>query len=373
MDLYCHVIDNFGDIGVSWRIARQLARRGHSVRLWVDDLASFRFLCQSIDPSRPVQTVDRVEVHRWVDGVEPRSPGDVVVEMFGCDLPAGLVERMAEQPKSPLWIDIEYLSAEPWVNQSHGLPSPHPRLPLTRWFFFPGVRNGTGGLPESFARATSCDGEGARADAARLYGLAPRRPDVLEVFLFAYPSAPAAALAQAWVDSPVPVRCLVPQGAVADHVARALGRDSASPGQAIQAGALTVQRVPFVDQDDFDQVLAGCDVAFVRGEDSFAQIQWHGRPFVWQIYPQSDAAHRVKLDAFLHVYAEGLQEEAAQSLTALWHGWNGYPGSHDLANAWRAFLSHRATLQRQAELWQGKIAALGGLTGHLEAFIRERL
>ena len=41
-DIFCTVVDNYGDIGVCWRLARQLAaEHGFAVRLWVDDLASF--------------------------------------------------------------------------------------------------------------------------------------------------------------------------------------------------------------------------------------------------------------------------------------------------------------------------------------------
>ena len=37
IDLFCRVIDNWGDAGVCWRLARQLVReRGAQVRLWID-------------------------------------------------------------------------------------------------------------------------------------------------------------------------------------------------------------------------------------------------------------------------------------------------------------------------------------------------
>ena len=41
-DIFCTVIDNYGDIGICWRLARQLrVDDGQRVRLWVDDLTSF--------------------------------------------------------------------------------------------------------------------------------------------------------------------------------------------------------------------------------------------------------------------------------------------------------------------------------------------
>ena len=30
-DIFCQVIDNHGDVGVCWRLARELAARGHTV------------------------------------------------------------------------------------------------------------------------------------------------------------------------------------------------------------------------------------------------------------------------------------------------------------------------------------------------------
>ncbi len=37
-DIFCAVVDNYGDIGVCWRLARQLAHEHNlEMRLWVDD------------------------------------------------------------------------------------------------------------------------------------------------------------------------------------------------------------------------------------------------------------------------------------------------------------------------------------------------
>lgn len=49
-DIFCSVVDNYGDIGVTWRLARQLAAEHDlDVRLWVDDLAAFVRVCPSAD------------------------------------------------------------------------------------------------------------------------------------------------------------------------------------------------------------------------------------------------------------------------------------------------------------------------------------
>ena len=146
-DIFCNVIDNYGDIGVCWRLARQLAReRGVSVRLWVDDLASFAKLCPEADSAVDVQLCRGVEVRRWAAAFPAVEPARLVIEAFACKLPPSYVAAMAAQERKPVWVNLEYLSAEDWVETHHKLPSPHPKLPLTKYFFFPGFTEKTGGL-----------------------------------------------------------------------------------------------------------------------------------------------------------------------------------------------------------------------------------
>ena len=153
-DIFCRVVDNLGDVGVAFRLARCLARdQGKAVRLWLDDLTVLARLRRETDISSTCQQVDGVEVRRWDaaldsgEAVEEAGIADVVVETFGCDTPPAYVHAMADRRPHPRWINLEYLSAEEWVEGSHALPSPHPRYaPLTRHFFFPGFTAKTGGL-----------------------------------------------------------------------------------------------------------------------------------------------------------------------------------------------------------------------------------
>src|SRR4051794_32643440 len=146
-DIFCRVVDNFGDVGVAWRLARQLGREhGKDVRLWVDDLTVLAKLRPEIDVAYDVQRLEGVEVARVREPFVADEIADVVVETFGCDPPDGYVLAMAAREPKPRWINLEYLSAEDWVEGSHALPSPNPRLPLVKHFFFPGFTRKTGGL-----------------------------------------------------------------------------------------------------------------------------------------------------------------------------------------------------------------------------------
>ena len=122
-DIFCTVVDNFGDIGVSFRLARQLAAEHEvAVRLWVDDLASLQQLCPELDPEQEVQFQHGVEVRHWAQNFPDVLPGDVVIEAFACDLPENYLAAMAARTVKPIWINLEYLSAETWVQGCHGLP-----------------------------------------------------------------------------------------------------------------------------------------------------------------------------------------------------------------------------------------------------------
>ena len=133
-DIFCRVVDNFGDIGVCWRLARQLtAEHGIAVRLWVDDLDSFARLCPAIKNSEASQVVTGVTVCSWREPFPDVVPGTVVIEAFGCEIPASFKTAMAAKLPAPVWINLEHLSAEDWVTGTHGLPSP--QALMNKYFF----------------------------------------------------------------------------------------------------------------------------------------------------------------------------------------------------------------------------------------------
>lgn len=344
-DLFCAVVDNLGDAGVCWRLARQLAaEKGWRMRLWIDDPSPLDLLAPDRDAAP-------VEVRRWQGDFPMVEPSEIVIEAFACELPEAFVAAMAARPRPPVWINLEYLSAEDWVAGCHGLASPHPRLPLTKYFFFPGFAPGTGGLIHERDAGFDRSGFGAAL--------------TLSLFCYDNPSLPA--LLDAWAGGAEPVVCRVADGLPRRQVAAWLN-EPFEPGMDARRGALALTALPFLPQTDYDGLLAGCDLNFVRGEDSFVRAQWAERPFVWQPYPQAEDIHRLKLEAFLARYGEGLQEGAA--VQGFWRAWN---GMGDVAAAWPAFRAALPALLAHAKPWAGKIAAIGDLATNLETFCLSRL
>ena len=299
-DVFCRIVDNYGDAGVCWRLARQLAaEHGLDVTLWIDRVATLAQIEPSIDPAQSAQRVANVAV-RALDGEAAPLP-DVVVEGFGCGLPTRYLDAMAKAATPPLWFNLEYLSAEPWVDAAHGLASPLPRLPLTRYFWFPGFTPKTGGLIRESGLFASRDAWQAR----------PRRDaQPLRIVLFCYPNRALPALFDAWAEGDEPIACTIAEGTATAALDAWLHGAVPRAGQSTTRGRLTVDLVPFTNQDGFDRLLWDAELNFVRGEDSFVRAQWAARAFVWQPYPQAEQTHLLKLDAFVAVPARPRADRA---------------------------------------------------------------
>lgn len=298
-DIFCQVIDNFGDIGVCWRLARQLAQRrgdtgraSHRVRLWVDDLTRFRQLEPGINPTQEQQQRAGVHIVRWHANTPALTPGDVVIEAFGCELPAAFIDAMIATDS--LWINLEYLSAESWVHGFH-LQRSAQANGLRKYFFFPGFTPETGGLlrePDLTGQRRAWNAQPALRDALlQSCGVASADIDALRrdarlVFVFCYPDVPIQTLIDTLARESRQTVMLIPHGVYPDAVA---------PDNAM----VRIHHIPFVSQADFDRLLWSADLNIVRGEDSLVRAIWAARPMIWQPYPQEDQAHVSKLDAWL--------------------------------------------------------------------------
>ncbi len=372
-DIFCNVVDNYGDIGVTWRLARQLvAEHGLAVRLWVDDLNAFVPLCPGAQHDAARQWQQGVEVRAWPGQWQPVEPADVVIGAFACQLPAAYVEAMRTRRSPVLWLNLEYLSAEDWVQGCHGLPSPQANG-LRKVFFFPGFTEQTGGLlrEASLLQQRQAFEQSTQARTAFLQSLSVHpQPGALLISLFAYENSQLGSWLDALVEEPSPVHLLVPQGRIVGQLGEWLGERQLQPGALHRRGALTVQILPFVSQEAYDRLLWSCDFNAVRGEDSFVRAQWAARPMLWHIYVQDENAHWEKLEAFLGLYRHGLSDAASDALVGLWRAWN---MDRDMAQAWQGARKHWPELQRHARDWAARQAAQPDLAKALVQFYRNWL
>ena len=343
-DIFCQVIDNYGDIGVCWRLAAELGARGVQVTLHIDDASALAWMAPQGAPHVQVLPYDAAY----------NAHPDVVIEAFGCEAPSAYLGALARQHAAceaadtakPVLVNLEYLSAEDYVERCHRLPSrimSGPANGMTRWFFYPGFTERTGGLIREQAlpqRQANFDRNAWRA----AHGVAPSE---CAISLFCYEPP---ALPQLLAQLQTPAANWAPRLLVTP------GRATAAVQACAQTGAtnsaLKPIYLPVRTQTAFDEMLWACDLNLVRGEDSLVRALWAGQPFVWHIYPQHDNAHHAKLNAFL----DWLQ--APDSLRQFHHAWNGMIAADqlplitpDVLQEWQACAARaRGNLQAQSDL-----------------------
>lgn len=314
-DIFCKVIDNFGDIGVCWRLAADLATRGERVRLWVGDASALRWMAPAGCPG--------VTVLPWTQSLRPVGlpAADVLVEAFGCEIAPEFIATCLDHAKvsgrKPVWINLEYLSAEAFVERSHGLPSPVLSGASSGWtkhFFYPGFTTRTGGLLRERGLAQRHAEFDRTAWLARL-GIVAGSERLASIFC--YEPAALGGLLDQLASGQQPTRLLVTPGRAASITMMEIEHRNRLNPLWNKDNLLLISYLPAFTQVDFDHLLWSCDLNFLRGEDSLVRALWAGKPFIWQIYPQDDAAHLVKLRAFL----DWLQAPA--SLRQFHKVWNG--------------------------------------------------
>ena len=278
--IFCRVVDNHGDLGVCWRLAAQLAQRQRQVTLYVDEASALEWMAPD--------GCEGVKVLAWPDdnaALAPYAKADVVIEAFGCDLPQTFQAAMAAWPKAPVWINLEYFSAEDTALRNHGLPSPvmsGPAKGMSKWFYYPGLTEDSGGVMGGLNSGMT----GSVEKHAQAHALA------LKISLFCYEPASLGLWLQQLNELPQSVVLSVTAGRATQAVRQALQGWS-------EPTKFVLEELPYLSHPGFDVMLAAQDLNLVRGEDSLVRAIWTGKAFLWQIYPQDDGAHHAKLAAFL--------------------------------------------------------------------------
>lgn len=376
--IYCTVIDNFGDVGVCWRLARQLADEHEiDVTLWVDDLISFVKLAPSLNPHLAEQKLGEITVCLWhKDERDALSKThqthlDILIEGFGCRIPDFVLAKMAQQAKTsipPLWINLEYLSAESWAIDCHAMPSTHPQTGLTQYFWFPSFSDRSGGLLREVDLLKKRDKFQNSAQEQESFWSQLNISDALHfdrrISLFSYENKATQRLLDSLATDHKTTLLLVPEGKALTDISR-WAEQPLQQGRPITKGALTIVVLPFLNHENYDQLLWACDLNFVRGEDSFIRAQWAGKPFIWHIYPQDDDVHLIKLHAFMNIVATVNTNVSWQTTMLAWNTPND-------TNEWAKTLSHLAEWQLMARQWQTFLTTQQSLSTKLIQFFHHK-
>ncbi|KFZ38381.1 hypothetical protein HR45_02740 [Shewanella mangrovi] len=356
-DIFCTVVDNYGDIGVTWRLAKQLADEYQlAINLWVDDLNSFQFILPQLDINQLQQCHQGVNIIKWDKPLStPWVPGAVLIEAFACELPNEIMAATANIKPFPQWVNLEYLSAEAWIDDCHGLQSPV-KNGVKKHFFFPGFSKKSGGLiceHSLFEQRQQWQSEPCNRQAYfDSLGINDIGRDDVVVSLFSYESNAIKALCQQLAEGTTLTNLLVPKGRALSSVAAGLGIELPQFEQTQQVirGNLQVHLLPMQNQEQYDRLLWSCDFNIVRGEDSFLRAQWAARPFIWHIYQQEEDAHIEKLGAFMQRYCQQLSPALANAWQALNLAFN-QADAEAFSQAWQTLIVDWPQLTQHAKVW----------------------
>ncbi len=329
--LTCKVIDFFGDIGVAWRIAKQLKIDFNiEVHLLVDDLVTTKRLITSIDLSLQKQTINGINICHCdfnEDSTSLPPPPDFVFNLFNIDLPHSY-KTLIKRKKSK-YIVIEYLSAEPWVDNFHLKPSIDPQSGLIKTYFYPGFTNQTGGLIREKGLFL-CREVFDQSRRKKLIQSLGGDPNLYSISLFYYPIQKIEVFLDVIDHINKPAQFFIPQ-----YLFDLLKLKN-------NYQFIHIIPYPFLNHDDFDNLLWSCDLNFVRGEDSWTRAIWAGKPFIWQPYIQENNIHLIKLKAFLKRYYEACDQDLSEILIKIHDDWSNNKFNEVL---WRDFFKQQARLE----------------------------
>jgi len=318
------------------------------VRIFCDDLPVLNLLASGVEES----IKSKIDLQPWEasfsNARHPVDIPDVVIEAFGCKLPERYLGALLACAKQPIIINLEYLSAEPWIVDFHTKASPQAHG-LPKYFFFPGFQENVGGiLVDPVPPQLPSTPESLKVTWVKL------RPHTKRISVFCYPGAPLRKWLEDLSSSDEDFDILLTHG----H-AELLGLHT---GQQIDLPpSSNLHSIPFVSQDEYDWLLSQCDFNIVRGEDSFVRAQLAGKPFLWHIYPQEDRAHEVKLAAFLDLYLETADQDLKNACIRAMN-W-------EMPSQW---MDHLDAWEKHSQAWKLdllKKQADGGLAARLLHFV----
>lgn len=365
--ILCKVVDNFGDIGAAFRLAKALSALRENLRLTlvVSDLAAFHAMAKEIDPEKALQTFryksSLWKVSRWDNPLDESEIPDIILECFQCGRPEWLENALFSDAftRTVQIINIDYLTAEDYAEEFHLLKSGTRKSGIKKIFFMPGFTGKTGGLITNDA--------GMSAKASKLIQ-SDARSD-FRILFFAY-EGDCSPIVRALDDFQETMR--KKRGGFSLSVFLAAGK---SQGPFLEAWeksgrSFRTERIPFLEQDDFDSLIMRMDFLFVRGEDSLARAALSSIPFVWQAYRQDENYQLVKVDALLERMRVFFDDGTFAPIRAFWRSYNDSESETKSGELSRMLVASAEGKDRKGFAdFSEALRGNGNLAEHLLAFI----
>ena len=313
LDIFCEIIDNFGDIGVVYRVAKEF-------KSIYNENIEIRVFLNRLDEFLPLNKRAKNVGYQKIDGIEyitneylaknicTFSPANVIIEAFGCNILEGYLNKAKDE--SSLLINLEYLSGESWIEEVHLMESPIGAKKLRKYFFMPGFKENTGGvIVDKLFLNRKLEVQNNKSIYIEKYlpDLSDRDYFIGTIFSYEKNFLPLLNVLLKNGKN----NCLLVLGEKSQDSIKIIlekldfvevSKDS------YEMGNLKIKFMPFLEQEEYEELINVVDYNFVRGEDSFVRALLTGKPFVWHIYLQEEMAHMDKIDGFIERYKEVLEE-----------------------------------------------------------------
>lgn len=288
IDIFCEVIDNYGDVGVAYRLARELKRIYPNKEL--------RFIINQTEELNLIKKNDDIIVIDYKDVDKIEQPADLVIETFACNIPEIYMDKALKTSK--LMINLEYFSSEDWVDDFH-LQESFLGGNLKKYFFIPGLSEKSGGiiLDKEFLDRKNKVQEN-REYYLKQFNINEKYDLIISVFSYEKNFDNFLKTLQK-LDKKV-LLLLLSEKTQKNFIKYFDNNDYYDKIKAV--------KLPFFTYDKYEKLLALCDINLVRGEDSFVRALLLAKPFLWHIYPQDENTHIIKLESFLEKYCPNNKE-----------------------------------------------------------------
>ena len=288
IDIFCQVIDNYGDVGVTYRLAREFKRVYPNKKL--------RFVINQTEELNLIRKSEDIEIILYKDISKIENSADLIIESFGCEIPKEYMDKALKNSK--LIINLEYFSAEKWVDDFH-LQESFLGGNLKKNFFIPGLSEKSGGIlldNEFLERKKKV--EANKEYYLEKFGIKEKYDLIGSVFSY---EKNFDSLIEELKKLNKKVILLILSEKTQKNFIKYFDNGN-------NYDKIKFVKLPFFTYDKYEELLALCDFNLVRGEDSFVRALLLGKPFLWHIYPQDENTHIKKLESFLEKYCSNNKE-----------------------------------------------------------------
>lgn len=306
LDIFCEIIDNYGDIGVVYRTAKELQKifPESKIRVFLNRLDEFKKInSQVLDlPSQNIDGIEYITFDYLRDNANELLTAQVIIEAFGCQIPEEYMEIAYDN--SELLINLEYLSAEDWIEDFHLQSSPLGRGKLKKVFFMPGFTEKSGGViaDSNYLERIQRVLENKEFYEKKYLSDIEDRENKIIGTLFSYEKNFTPLLEDLKkLDKDVVILAMGEK--TQDSLRKILKNFSIEDFRnSLKYGKIEIRFLNFLNQEEYEELINIVDFNFVRGEDSFIRAVLTGKPYMWHIYCQEEYAHMDKIEGFLDKY-----------------------------------------------------------------------